>query len=200
LTVQQQQYIAELQEQNALLNSMAITECNLHVGAPGRSMYGMAKPQYYEYVRKARETKLGLREYAKDMQHMVSEDLLIRSNKEILKNILPFLKAIVPDCPVADTATFKRYGGPYNNGGSLAEEEARDNFFREQVIEEEYRQLRRKPRRPEGAALVFQAKSQYRKDDLLVQEGGLHEINDSDLDMLLEDLNDVLNEEEIEDC
>jgi len=47
---------------------------------------------------------------------------------------------------------------------------------------------------------VFQARSQYRKDDLLVQEGGLHEINDSDLDMLLEDLNDVLNEEEIEDC
>lgn len=47
---------------------------------------------------------------------------------------------------------------------------------------------------------MFQARSQYRKDDLLVQEGGLHEINDSDLDMLLEDLNDVLNEEEIEDC
>lgn len=66
------------------------------------------------------------------------------------------------------------------------------------MIEEEYRQLRRKPRRPEGAALVFQARSQYRKE--VVQEGGLHEINDSDLDMLLEDLNDVLNEEEIEDC
>jgi len=107
----------------------------------------MAKPQYFEYVRKHREGKLGLREYAKDMQHVVSEDLLIRSNKEILKNLLPFLKSIVPDCPVADLATFKRYGGgSYNNGGSLAEEEARDNFFREQVIEEEYRQLhRRKP-------------------------------------------------------
>jgi hypothetical protein len=118
---------------------MAITECNLHVGTPGRSMYGMAKPQYFEYVRKVREGKLALRDYAKDMQHMVSEDLLIRSNKEILKNILPFLKSIVPDCPVAEIATFKRYGGSYNNGGNLAEEEARDNFFREQVIEEEYR-------------------------------------------------------------
>ncbi len=77
---------------------MAITECNLHVGAPGRSMYGMAKPQYYEYVRKVKENRVTIREYAKDMQiqsgRFLSEDLLIRSNKEILKNILPFLKII----------------------------------------------------------------------------------------------------------
>ena len=59
--------------------------------------------------------------------------------------------------------------------------------------------MRRKPRKQE-AKMVFQAKSQFRKDDLLVKDGGLNEINDSDLDMLLEDLNDVLNEEEIEDC
>lgn len=92
---------------------MAVTECNLHVGAPhsGRSMHGMAKPQYFEFLRKSREGKLLLRDYAKDFgKHVVSEDLLIRSNKEILKNILPFLKSVVPDCPVADLATFKRYG------------------------------------------------------------------------------------------
>ena len=192
-----------MQEQNALLNSIAITECNLHVGAP-RSMYGMVKPQYYEYVRKVKENRAAIREYAKDMQinsgRFISEDLLIRSNKEILKNMLPFLKLIYPDCAVGDIATFKRYGGgSFTNGGNLGEEEARDNFFREQVMEEEYRQMRRKPRKQE-AAMVFQAKSQFRKDDLLVQDGGLNEINDSDLDMLLEDLNDVLNEEEIEDC
>jgi hypothetical protein len=80
---------------------MAITECNLHVGAPqSRHMHGMAKPQYYEFIRKMKENKLLLREFAKDNQiingRFVSEDLLIRSNKEIQKNILPFIKTLMP--------------------------------------------------------------------------------------------------------
>ena len=46
---------------------MAVTECNLHVGAPqSKHMHGMSKPQFYDFTRKLKENKLLLREYAKD--------------------------------------------------------------------------------------------------------------------------------------
>jgi hypothetical protein len=68
--------------------------------------------------------------------------MLIRSHNEIVKNILPFIKPVfpsaMPEC-VSDLTTFRRYGNGFNNS-SLTEEEARDNFFKEQVIEEQYRQ------------------------------------------------------------
>ena len=83
----QQQYINEFQEQNAILNAMAITECNLHVGAPHKTMFAMVKPQYYDYIRKNKENKVALKDYSKDNQILsgvfMSEDLLIRSYKEI---------------------------------------------------------------------------------------------------------------------
>lgn len=126
-----------MQEQSAILNSIAITECNLHVGAPDkRHMFAMAKPQFYDFVRKQRDNRLLLREYAKDRQiasaRFISEDMLIRSGKEITKSMLPFLRTILGDhaSQVSDLATFKRYW----SGGSasvVGEEEARDNFFRE---------------------------------------------------------------------
>ena len=61
-----QQYIGEFQDHNALLRSMAVTECNLHVGAPqSKHMHGMSKPQFYDFIRKHKENKLLLRDYAK---------------------------------------------------------------------------------------------------------------------------------------
>jgi hypothetical protein len=122
---------------------MAITECNLHVGAPqsGRGFGGatMAKPQYYDYVRKVKENKGALRDFAKENQiatgKFISEDLLIRSNKEIMKNILPFLKIIIPSLSehpaISEFSSYRRYGGG-NLNTNLTEDEARDNFFREQ--------------------------------------------------------------------
>ena len=77
---------------------MAITECNLHVGAPPRSMHQVAKPQFYEFIRKNKENKVALKDFSKNNQIFsgvfISEDLLIRSYKEIQQNILPFLKFI----------------------------------------------------------------------------------------------------------
>ena len=50
-----------------MLNSMAITEFNLHVGAPkSRHLFQMSKPQYYEYVQRLKDNKLTIRDYAKD--------------------------------------------------------------------------------------------------------------------------------------
>ena len=72
--------------------------------------------------------------------HFMSEDLLIRSQKEIQKNILPFLKIIFPDSSIQDLATFKKYGNSSIGGQYVGEEEAKDNFFKEQLIEDEYRQ------------------------------------------------------------
>lgn len=46
---------------------MAITECNLHVGAPSKShLYQMSKPQYYDFIRKHKENKVMLREFSKE--------------------------------------------------------------------------------------------------------------------------------------
>lgn len=77
----------------------------------------MAKPQFYDYIRKVRENKLALREFSKENQIakgvFLSEDLLIRSSKEIQKNILPFLRTIFPtqcDNVIGEMSTFKRYG------------------------------------------------------------------------------------------
>ena len=56
-----------------------------------------------------------------------------------------------------------------------------------------------KKKQQQATAMKFEATSNFKKDDLLAPRGGLDEINDSDLDMLLDDLQDVLNEEEISD-
>jgi len=45
---------------------MAITECNLHVGAPSRPMHSMSKPQYYEFLRKNKENKVALKDFSKN--------------------------------------------------------------------------------------------------------------------------------------
>ncbi len=118
----------------------------MHSGAPqSKHIHGMSKPQFYDFTRKLKENKVALREYAKDNQLasgcFISEDLLIRSNREIQKNIMPFLKIILPHDPSAvfDLTTYKRYGGGFQSNNFVAEDESRDNFFREQQIEEEYR-------------------------------------------------------------
>ena len=45
----------------------------------------------------------------------------------------------------------------------------------------------------------IQVKSHYKKDDLTRKPVNMDEINDSDLDMLLDDLKEVLDEEDISD-
>jgi hypothetical protein len=81
----------------------------------------MAKPQYYDFIRKLKDSKNSLREFSKENQllsgHLLSEDLLIRSSKEIQKNILPFLKYLLPNSDttsITDLSTFKRFGNNNN--------------------------------------------------------------------------------------
>ena len=45
----------------------------------------------------------------------------------------------------------------------------------------------------------IQVTSHYKKDDLTRKPVNMDEINDSDLDMLLDDLKEVLDEEDISD-
>ena len=187
---------------------MAVTECNLHVGAPqSKHMHGMSKPQFYDFTRKLKENKLLLRDYAKNNQlasgHFISEDLLIRSNKEIQKNIMPFLKIIMSTAtsndPVFELTTYKRYPGGGYQSNFVAEDEAKDNFFREQQIEEEYKRFKPKSSAAKSTQMQFQVTSQYKKEDLTRKPINMDEINDSDLDMLLDDLKEVLDEEDISD-
>lgn len=103
----------------------------------------------------------------------ISEDLLIRSSKEIHKNILPFLKYIIPSCDqgIQDLASFKRFEGRnFKDGGCLGEDEARDNFFKEQMVEDEVRQinkvkLRMQKSKAPNQTMVINVQSHYKKDD-----------------------------------
>ena len=135
--------------------------------------------------------------------------MLIRSNQEIHRNILPFLRLILPNAatdPVFELTTYKRYGYPTTQGGNfVGEDESRDNFFREQLMEEEYKNKNRGGggghARKEQQSMHLQITSQYKKDDLNTRKPtvNMDEINDSDLDMLLDDLKEVLDEEDISD-
>ena len=119
---------------------------------------------------------------------------------------MPFLKIIMPNDPnsqsVFELTTYKRYPGGFQQN-FVAEDEARDNFFKEQQIEEEYKNCKKfKPSTASAAKstqMQFQVTSQYKKDDLTRKPINMDEINDSDLDMLLDDLKEVLDEEDISD-
>lgn len=104
------QYLDEMEGLTTLNNAMAITgkktrviisiEFNLHGGERldhhnKNQMYTMQKPQFYEFNREVKQNRSLLREQTKDIQmiqnKLISEDLMIRSFKEIQKNILPFI-------------------------------------------------------------------------------------------------------------
>ncbi len=112
------------------------------------------------------------------------------------------------DPQIAELATFKRYEQRYGQShNTVGEDEARDNFFKDQQIEDQYQQQMKRVRKPlqkeVKQSMTVQVTSNYK--DLGPPKSSnaamtsLDEINDSDLDMLLDDLNDVLNEEDIED-
>jgi hypothetical protein len=99
-----QQYVSEIDELNALIESMAITEHNIH-GAdyidsdkPSKKpkMLQMAKPQFYDCIRNSRINKGLIRELSKDKQiyqnSLYSEDMLIRSTKENRCHYLPYIE------------------------------------------------------------------------------------------------------------
>lgn len=166
---------------------MAITEYNLHGGDQkptankSHSIMKMQKPYYFDHARELRQNRMLLREAAKDNQiftnHFVSEDLLIRSHKEIQKNILPYMKemggySILKDA--AFLAEFSRRGGYNNNryggnagkgGGALEDDDARDNFKQDLKLEEVERE---EQRRKQKRAFIYSAKNN--KD--AVQNGG----------------------------
>lgn len=55
---------------------------------------------------------------------------------------MPFMKQMemIKDKQTAELATFNyRMYGNFNKERNLTEEEARDNFFKEQIIEEQYK-------------------------------------------------------------
>lgn len=165
-----------------------------------------------------RENKISLRQAAKDNQifqgKFVSEDLLIRSHKEISKNILPYLKQMNHPAvqEVKELATFSSHYSNSNNNwrgnqnvSIVGEEEARDNFFREQAVEEEYKKRTKIKSKvfnqmQRGDVMRIEAKSSFKKTaqeyNRQEEEDCLNEINDSDLDLLLEELD---LEEEISD-
>ncbi|CDW87611.1 cell cycle checkpoint protein rad17-like [Stylonychia lemnae] len=217
--------IKEFEEQNAILKSMSITECNLHVGGPKNShLYQMQKPQFYDFTKNLRENRYQIRSMSKDQQilnnKLVSEDLLLRSQKEIVRNILPYMKQMNHPAinDVKEIATFSIYGhsgnswnknGNYDRSNLVGEDEARDNFFKEQEIEERLQNIN-KSKKTVGygstqsttnvgnTVMLIEANSCYKAmtNNPKSAPQDFDDINDSELDLLLEDLE---LEEEISD-
>ena len=82
-----------------------MTETNLHAaeatrqgngGKHSHSLTTMQKPYYFDHLQQLRTNRLALREYLKESQlvtgELFSEDLLIRSQREAICNIVPFLQ------------------------------------------------------------------------------------------------------------
>lgn len=69
-----QQYMSETETLNSLVESMAITEFNMHGGdykesnksSKQATMMKMAPPQFYEFIRTKRQTMAMIREQSKD--------------------------------------------------------------------------------------------------------------------------------------
>lgn len=81
----------------------------------------MEKPQFYEHIKSMRENKNLLKQVSKDNQifknQFISEDLLIRSHKEIQRNVLPFMKQMNHPAiaEIKELASFTNYRD-YSNG------------------------------------------------------------------------------------
>ena len=94
------QELYALQTLGGLICGQSVTETNLHCAKLSRQgakpgMMTMQKPQYFEHIQNIRLNKQILRECAKEGQlvagELLSEDLLIRSQQEAIKNTVPYL-------------------------------------------------------------------------------------------------------------
>lgn len=94
------QELYDLERLSGLICGQSVTETNLHCAKLSRQgakpgMMTMQKPQYFEHIQNIRLNKQILRECAKEGQlvagELLSEDLLIRSQQEAIKNTVPYL-------------------------------------------------------------------------------------------------------------
>lgn len=104
-------------------------------------MYTMQKPQYFDHVKDTKQNKLLIKDYAKDeqllQQKLISEDLLLRSRREIQSNILPYLSMMGVEGvsqDLKDLCTFVKGGEKFGSRFETfkADDElGKDNFNRE---------------------------------------------------------------------
>eukprot|EP00347_Sterkiella_histriomuscorum_P005182 403357582 len=175
--------VLEFQQHNALFRAKATTECNFHVVNPKtQQLFPMQKPQYYDFVKNYKENKSQMNYVAKEeqilSQKFVSEDLLIRSNKECVKNIFPYLKQMHHQLikPIEESISFQVSGFYGNNnyqGGykkqnfktiSQPQDEEKDDFFKQQEFEEKEKQLFRPKSKFHGkqSAMIIEQKSHFK--------------------------------------
>ena len=90
------QELSQMAQLSGLICAQGITETNLHcLEAKQDRMLQMQAPYYFEHKRKLRTNKLTLQDQLKESQlashQLLSEDLLIRSQREAQTNIVPFI-------------------------------------------------------------------------------------------------------------
>jgi hypothetical protein len=93
-----QQEIYEFERLSSLVCAKAVTETNLHCKEAVKqknAMFQMQQPYYFEHLRTYKANKQHLQDAVKEKQLydqvMFSEDLLIRSQRDSMSNIIPFL-------------------------------------------------------------------------------------------------------------
>jgi len=88
--------INQMKELSGFICAVGITETNLHSYEAGQNrMVTMQAPQYFEHVRSLRANKMTLKDQLKENQlltgQLLSEDLLIRSQREAQTNLVPYI-------------------------------------------------------------------------------------------------------------
>ena len=99
-------YLDQIHELNSLVESMAITEYNMHGGDENKDpkynkrMIQMQVPQWFTHLKERKTTRATIREQTKDKQIfenvLFSEDMLIRSMRENQKNVIPYISLMKP--------------------------------------------------------------------------------------------------------
>lgn len=207
-----EKYFYELKEQWALSEALAITEFNIHGYEPKDSknqkkgkLHTMAKPEWFDFKKKADETKLCIYETTKFEQNsgdwIISEQLLLGTTRVIWQDYLPYLNSMgyIRKHPSFERLSklwefSKSIPNVFKNSNRVEESEIcneeKDKEFEEKLANSKKQSnlKKRKQQFKDGKAWNKAEEVKYQVEEI---EDSSDEVNESDLE-------DVMNELEQE--
>jgi hypothetical protein len=204
-----EKYFWELKEQWALSEALAITEFNIHgyeIKDPKDKKKGklhtMAKPEWFDFKKKADETKQWIYETTKFEQNsgdrIISEQLLLGTTRVIWKDYIPYLNSMgyIRKHPsferLSKLSEFsKSIPNVFKNSNRVEESEIcneeRDKEFEEKIANTKAQNKLKKIKHQfkDGKAWNVIEETKFQQEEI---EDSSDEVNDSDLEDVLKEL------------